>query len=209
MNRKDYNSKKSYSYKKWQENREEAEREHNIRGKIYAQKKKLLQIVTPQMNIGRSLKQNIESYPFYGHPARMEKLAQQYYPNMNLSDAIVKLLEQEPYVVEGVGVSKSTAEPLYNDGEVPIVKLHNLEEKEIIEDMKRYWRNVHIGIIKRNTDYEEYIKSELDYLINRNYNYTTEGGRRTRRAQRKTRKSRAQRKTRKSRAQRKTRSRRY
>jgi hypothetical protein len=189
------NNRNSYTYSEWEENLAAEDRAHEMRAAMHKQKTKLRQMNTPQINTGRSLKNNIrrESHMRYADPNRLEKLAQQYYPERNMANAIPNLLEKEPYAVEGIG--KSTVKPPYNNVVIPIINSNTLEEKEIIEEMKKYWGDVRAGVIERNSEYEEYMKLQLDDIINRNYNYTAEAGRRTRRARRKTRKGRAQRKT--------------
>jgi hypothetical protein len=184
-----------YTYSEWKKNLTAEDRAHEMRAAMHKQKTKLRQMITPQINTGRSLKNNIrrESYARYADPNSLKKLAQQYYPERNMANAIPNLLEKEPYVVEGIG--KSTVKPPYNNVVMPIINSNTLEEKEIIEEMKKYWGDVRAGVIERNSEYEEYMKLQLDDIVNRNYNYTAKAGRRTRRARRNTRKGRAQRKT--------------
>jgi hypothetical protein len=138
---------------------------------------KIRQVTEPQ---GRSLKNEIkrEALKKYGNPNRLESLAKKYYPNNNLSNAIPKLLEKEPYVVEGVG--NFTVPSKYS------IKENNINSMRAIIDLKKYWKNVEKGVIERDPEYEEYLDTYLTYA-------DYDGGRR------KTRRRRAQRKTRRRR----------
>jgi hypothetical protein len=138
---------------------------------------KFHQVTEPQ---GQSLKDEIkrEALKKYGNPNRLENLAKKYYPNNNLSNAIPKLLEKEPYVVEAVG--NFTVPSKYS------IKEGNINAIKAIAELKKYWKNVEKGLIERHPAYEKYVDLYLTYP-------DYDGGRR------KTRRHRAQRKTRRRR----------